>query len=340
MSAHAFPGRFPDTRLRRTRRHGWLRRAVAETRLSAADLVWPLFVHDHEMAAPVASMPGVDRLPIEGIVRAAGEALRLGIPAIAIFPVVEASFKTDDAAHAFDPDNLACRTVRAVKQACGDALGIVCDVALDPYTSHGHDGLLKDGEIVNDETVEVLCRQAVALAAAGCHVVAPSDMMDGRVGSLRMALDEEDHDDVAILSYAAKYASAFYGPFRDAVGSAAALGTAAGRGLGDKKTYQMDPANTDEAVREVALDIAEGADIVMVKPAGTSLDIIHRVKTTFGVPTFAYQVSGEYAMIKAAAENGWLDGPQAALESVLVIKRAGADGILTYFAPEIARTIS
>jgi porphobilinogen synthase len=340
MSAHAFPGRFPDTRLRRTRRHGWLRRAVAETRLSAADLVWPLFVHDHEAAVPVTSMPGVDRLPIEGIVRAAGEALRLGIPAIAIFPVVEASFKTDDAAHAFDPDNLACRTVRAVKQACGDALGIVCDVALDPYTSHGHDGLLKDGEIVNDETVEVLCRQAVALAAAGCHVVAPSDMMDGRVGSLRMALDEEDHDDVAILSYAAKYASAFYGPFRDAVGSAAALGTAAGRGLGDKKTYQMDPANTDEALREVALDIAEGADIVMVKPAGTSLDIIHRVKTTFGVPTFAYQVSGEYAMIKAAAENGWLDGPQAALESVLVIKRAGADGILTYFAPEIARAIS
>jgi porphobilinogen synthase len=340
MSAHAFPGRFPDTRLRRTRRHGWLRRAVAETRLSAADLVWPLFVHDHEATVPVTSMPGVDRLPIEGIVRAAGEALRLGIPAIAIFPVVEASFKTDDAAHAFDPDNLACRTVRAVKQACGDALGIVCDVALDPYTSHGHDGLLKDGEIVNDETVEVLCRQAVALAAAGCHVVAPSDMMDGRVGSLRMALDEEDHDDVAILSYAAKYASAFYGPFRDAVGSAAALGTAAGRGLGDKKTYQMDPANTDEALREVALDIAEGADIVMVKPAGTSLDIIHRVKTTFGVPTFAYQVSGEYAMIKAAAENGWLDGPQAALESVLVIKRAGADGILTYFAPEIARAIS
>jgi porphobilinogen synthase len=340
MSAHAFPGRFPDTRLRRTRRHGWLRRAVAETRLSAADLVWPLFVHDHEAAVPVTSMPGVDRLPIEGIVRAAGEALRLGIPAIAIFPVVEASFKTDDAAHAFDPDNLACRTVRAVKQACGDALGIVCDVALDPYTSHGHDGLLKDGEIVNDETVEVLCRQAVALAAAGCHVVAPSDMMDGRVGSLRMALDEEDHDDVAILSYAAKYASAFYGPFRDAVGSAAALGTAAGRGLGDKKTYQMDPANTDEALREVALDIAEGADIVMVKPAGTSLDIIHRVKTTFGAPTFAYQVSGEYAMIKAAAENGWLDGPQAALESVLVIKRAGADGILTYFAPEIARAIS
>ena len=339
MTMQPFPGRFPDTRLRRIRRHGWLRRAVAETVLSSADLVWPLFVHDHEMALPVASMPGVERLPIEGILRAAGEALRLGIPAIAIFPVVEAARKTDDAAEACNPENLACRTVRAVRKEYGDALGIVCDVALDPYTSHGHDGLLKDGQIVNDETVEVLCRQAVVLADAGCHVVAPSDMMDGRVGSLRLALDEHEHDGVAILSYAAKYASAFYGPFRDAVGSSTALGTAAGRGLGDKKTYQMDVANTDEALREVALDIAEGADIVMVKPAGTSLDVIWRVKAAFGVPTFAYQVSGEYAMIKAAAENGWLDGPQAALESVLVIKRAGADGILTYFAPEIARCL-
>ena len=339
MTMQPFPGRFPDTRLRRIRRHGWLRRAVAETVLSSADLVWPLFVHDHEMALPVASMPGVERLPIEGILRAAGEALRLGIPAIAIFPVVEAARKTDDAAEACNPENLACRTVRAVRKEYGDALGIVCDVALDPYTSHGHDGLLKDGQIVNDETVEVLCRQAVVLADAGCHVVAPSDMMDGRVGSLRLALDEHEHDGVAILSYAAKYASAFYGPFRDAVGSSTALGTAAGRGLGDKKTYQMDVANTDEALREVALDIAEGADMVMVKPAGTSLDVIWRVKAAFGVPTFAYQVSGEYAMIKAAAENGWLDGPQAALESVLVIKRAGADGILTYFAPEIARCL-
>ena len=339
MSQHAYPGRFPDTRLRRTRRHEWLRRAVAETTLSTADLVWPLFVHAHEAAAPVTSMPGVERLPIEGVVRTAGEALRLGIPAIAIFPVVEPALKTDDAAHACDPNNLACRTVRAVKQEFGDALGIVCDVALDPYTSHGHDGLLRDGRILTDETVEVLCRQAVVLAAAGCDVVAPSDMMDGRVGSIRMALDEADHDDVCILAYAAKYASAFYGPFRDAVGSSAALGTAAGRGVGDKKTYQMDPANVDEALREVALDIAEGADMVMVKPAGTSLDIIHRVKTTFGVPTFAYQVSGEYAMIKAAADNGWLDGAKAALESVLVIKRAGADGILTYFAPEIARAV-
>lgn len=339
MTMQPFPGRFPDTRLRRIRRHGWLRRAVAETVLSPADLVWPLFVHDHEMALPVASMPGVERLPIEGILRAAGEAIRLGIPAIAIFPVVEAARKTDDAAEACDPENLACRTVRAVRKEYGDALGIICDVALDPYTSHGHDGLLKDGQIVNDETVDVLCRQAVVLADAGCHVVAPSDMMDGRVGSLRLALDEHEHDGVAILSYAAKYASAFYGPFRDAVGSSTALGTAAGRGLGDKKTYQMDVANTDEALREVALDIAEGADIVMVKPAGTSLDVIWRVKAAFGVPTFAYQVSGEYAMIKAAAENGWLDGPQAALESVLVIKRAGADGILTYFAPEIARCL-
>ena len=339
MTMQPFPGRFPDTRLRRIRRHGWLRRAVAETVLSSADLVWPLFVHDHEMALPVASMPGVERLPIEGILRAAGEALRLGIPAIAIFPVVEAARKTDDAAEACNPENLACRTVRAVRKEYGDALGIVCDVALDPYTSHGHDGLLKDGQIVNDETVEVLCRQAVVLADAGCHVVAPSDMMDGRVGSLRLALDEHEHDGVAILAYAAKYASAFYGPFRDAVGSSTALGTAAGRGLGDKKTYQMDVANTDEALREVALDVAEGADMVMVKPAGTSLDVIWRVKAAFGVPTFAYQVSGEYAMIKAAAENGWLDGTQAALESVLVIKRAGADGILTYFAPEIARCL-
>ncbi|MBM4010937.1 MAG: porphobilinogen synthase [Planctomycetes bacterium] len=335
-----FPGRYPDTRLRRIRGHAWLRRVVAETSLSAADLVWPLFVHDREAIETVASMPGVERLPIDGILRAAGEAVRLGIPAIALFPVVEPVRKTDDAAHAYDAGNLACRTVRAIRREYGDSLGVICDVALDPYTSHGHDGLLEDGRILNDETVEVLCRQAIVLADAGCHVVAPSDMMDGRVGSLRLALDEHDHDDVVILSYAAKYASAFYGPFRDAVGSAAALGTAVGRGLGDKKTYQMDVANTDEALREVALDIAEGADMVMVKPAGTSLDVIHRVKTTFGLPTFAYQVSGEYAMIKAAAENGWLDGRQAALESVLVIKRAGADGILTYFAPEIARGLA
>ena len=322
---------FPATRLRRNRQHDWLRRAVAETALAPADLVWPVFVHDHEASLPVASMPGVERLPIDGVVKAADEARQLGIPALALFPVVEPKHKSDDARHASDPGNLVCRTVRAVRDQLGDAVGLICDVALDPYTSHGHDGLLQDGRILNDETVAVLCRQALALAEAGCHVVAPSDMMDGLVGAIRGALDAAGRQDVAILSYAAKYASAFYGPFRDALGSAASLGAA------DKKTYQMDPANTDEAIREVALDIEEGADMVMVKPAMTSLDIIYRVKQEFGVPTLAYQVSGEYAMIQAAAANGWIDGPKAALESLLVIKRAGADAILTYFAPQIAQ---
>jgi len=308
--------------------------------LTPADLIWPLFVHDHEAAAPVPSMPGVERLGIEGVVRAADEAVQLGIPAIALFPVTPPGLKTDDGRHAVDPENLACRATRAVQERFGDALGIICDVALDPYTSHGHDGLLGDGRILNDETVDLLCRQAVVLAEAGCDIVAPSDMMDGRVGAIRGALDAAGRQDICILSYAAKYASAFYGPFREAVGSGAALGTAAGRGLGDKQTYQMNPANTDEAIREVGLDLAEGADLVLVKPAGTSLDIIHRVKQKFGLPTFAYQVSGEYAMIRAAADNGWLDGKKAALESLLVIKRAGADGILTYFAPEIARLLA
>jgi porphobilinogen synthase len=333
-SAADHPGGFPATRLRRNRQHEWLRRAVAETVLAPADLVWPLFVHEHEASAPVPSMPGVERLGIAGVVRAVDEARRLGIPAVAVFPVVDPRHKSDDARHALDPENLVCRTVRAIRAACGDSVGIICDVALDPYTSHGHDGLLRDGRIVNDETVAVLCRQAVVLAEAGCPVVAPSDMMDGRVGAIRGALDAAGRQDVCILSYAAKYASAFYGPFRDALGSATALGAA------DKKTYQMDPANTDEALREVALDLREGADMVMVKPAMTSLDIIHRVKSGFGVPTFAYQVSGEYAMIQAAAANGWIDGRKAALESLLVIKRAGADGILTYFAPEAARWLA
>ena len=326
-------GSFPATRLRRNRQQEWLRRAVAETVLSPADLVWPLFVHEHEASLPVPSMPGVERLSIDGVVKAADEARSLGIPAVALFPVVEAKHKSDDARHAFDADNLACRTVRAIRKQLGDSIGIICDVALDPYTSHGHDGLLKEGRILNDETVAVLCKQAVVLAEAGCPVVAPSDMMDGRVGAIRAALDAAGRQEVCILSYAAKYASAFYGPFRDALGSAGALGTA------DKKTYQMDPANAAEAIREVALDLEEGADMVMVKPAGTSLDIIHRVKQTFGVPTFAYQVSGEYATIQAAAANGWIDGKKAALESVLVIKRAGADCILTYFAPDIARQV-
>ena len=326
-------GSFPATRLRRNRQQEWLRRAVAETVLSPADLIWPLFVHEHEASLPVPSMPGVERLSIDGVVKAADEARSLGIPAVALFPVVEAKHKSDDARHAFDADNLACRTVRAIRKQLGDSIGIICDVALDPYTSHGHDGLLKEGRILNDETVAVLCKQAVVLAEAGCPVVAPSDMMDGRVGAIRTALDAAGRQEVCILSYAAKYASAFYGPFRDALGSAGALGPA------DKKTYQMDPANADEAIREVALDLEEGADMVMVKPAGTSLDIIHRVKQTFGVPTFAYQVSGEYATIQAAAANGWIDGKKAALESVLVIKRAGADCILTYFAPDIARQV-
>jgi porphobilinogen synthase len=327
-------GSFPTTRLRRTRQHAWLRALVAETMLAPADLIWPIFVHDHEASMPVGSMPGVERLSIDGVVKAASEAVALGIPAIALFPVVESSHKSDDAAHALDPENLVCRTVRAVRRECGDAVGIICDVALDPYTSHGHDGLLEAGRILNDETVAVLTRQALLLAEAGCHVVAPSDMMDGRVGAIRGALDAAGRQDVCILAYAAKYASAFYGPFRDALGSAAALGS------GDKKTYQMDVANSDEAIREVGLDLAEGADMVMVKPAGTALDIIHRVKREYRVPTFAYQVSGEYAMIQAAAANGWIDGGRAALESLLVIRRAGADAVLTYFAPLIARMLA
>ncbi|NBV47329.1 MAG: porphobilinogen synthase [Planctomycetia bacterium] len=335
----AGPGSFPATRLRRNRQHHWLRAMVAETTLAPADLVWPLFVHDHAAPLPIAAMPGVERLPIEGVVRAAAEAVTLGIPAIALFPATDPALKTADGAHALDPDNLVCRTVHAIRRETGDRLGILCDVALDPYTTHGHDGLLVEGRIVNDETVAVLCRQAVVLAEAGCHMVAPSDMMDGRVGAIRAALDAAGRHDVGILAYAAKYASAFYGPFRDAVGSAASLGTADKLGLGDKKTYQMDPANALEAIREVALDVAEGADMVMVKPAGTALDIIHRVKTTFGLPTLAYQVSGEYAMIQAAAGHGWLDGARAAAESVLVIKRAGADAVLTYFAPVLARAL-
>ena len=338
MTRH--PGSFPGTRLRRPRQYDWLRRLVAETTLSPADLIWPLFVHDHEAAVPVPSMPGVERLGVEGIVRAADEAARLGIPAIAIFPVVDPALKTDDGRHALEGDNLACLAAAAVQERFGNAIGIICDVALDPYTSHGHDGLPEDGRILNDETVEVLCRKAVVLAQAGCNIVAPSDMMDGRVGAIRAALDAASRQDVCILSYAAKYASAFYGPFRDAVGSTAALGTAGGRGVGDKQTYQMNPANADEAIREVGLDLVEGADLVMVKPAGTSLDVIHRVKREFGMPTLAYQVSGEYAMIRGAADNGWLDGDKAAIESLLVIKRAGADGILTYFAPEIARRLT
>ena len=330
-------GRFPTTRFRRNRQYEWLREMVAETSVTPQDLIWPLFVHEKVGSEPVVAMPGVNRLAIDGVVQAASEAKSLGIPAIALFPVMNQSRKTVDGQHAIDPDNLVCLTIQAVRAETGNDVGIICDVALDPYTTHGHDGLLENGHILNDETVTVLQQQAVVLAQAGCHIVAPSDMMDGRVGAIRDALDKNHHDEVGILAYAAKYASAYYGPFRDALGSHAALDTAKSLGVGDKKTYQMNPANSDEAVREVAFDLDEGADLVMVKPAITCLDIIYRVKKTFGVPTLAYQVSGEYAMIQAAATNGWLDGQRAAFEAILAIKRAGADAILTYFAPQIAR---
>jgi len=325
---------FPSTRLRRIRRHPWLRRLVAEHHLSVDDLIWPVFVHDgREPRVRVNAMPGVFRYSIMQLVEEVGIARALGIPAIAIFPATDAAKKTDDGAEALNRDNLVCRTVRAVKSAYQD-IGVICDVALDPYTSHGHDGLLRDGYVVNDETVEVLCRQAVIQAEAGCDVIAPSDMMDGRIGAIRRALDEAGFSHVLILSYAAKYASAFYGPFRDAVGSASNLGS------GDKRTYQMDPSNTNEALREVALDIDEGADFVMVKPGLPYLDIVARVKSTFAVPTFVYQVSGEYAMLQAAAERGLLDRDKVMLESLLAFKRAGADGILTYFAVDAARLLN
>jgi porphobilinogen synthase len=308
---------------------------VAESRLTVDDLIWPLFVHEGtKRRESVASMPGVERLSTDLLVDVVAGAVELGIPAIAVFPVVDAAKKSAEAQEACNPENLICRAVRALKQAHGDAIGVICDVALDPYTSHGHDGLSRDGYIVNDATIEVLCRQAIVQAAAGCDVIAPSDMMDGRVGAIRRALDEAGFERVSILAYAAKYASAFYGPFRDAVGSAANLGS------GDKRTYQMASANSDEALREVALDIAEGADMVMVKPGLPYLDIVRRVKDAFAVPTFAYQVSGEYAMLSAAAQNGWLDRDNAMLESLLAFKRAGADGILTYFAPAAAKLLA
>jgi len=332
-----FPGSFPGVRLRRTRRTGWSRRLVAEHGLSADDLIWPLFVVEGEgKRVPVASMPGVERLSIDNVVAAAHEAARLGIPAVALFPNTEPRLRTDDAREAFNPENLVCRATRAIK-AAGLDIGVVLDVALDPYTSHGHDGLVRSGEVLNDETLHVLVRQALAQAAAGADVLAPSDMMDGRVGAIRTGLETEGHTNTLIMAYAAKYASAFYGPFRDAVGSSVQL--ASQNAIGDKRSYQMDPANSDEALREVALDLAEGADMVMVKPGMAYLDIVRRVSETFGVPTFAYQVSGEYAMLKAAADAGWLDGDAVMMESLLAFKRAGARGILTYFAPRAARLL-
>jgi porphobilinogen synthase len=325
-------GRYPTTRLRRNRRAPWSRRLVAENRLSADDFIYPIFVGEGRgTRTAIPSMPGIERYTVDLLAEVAGEAAALGIPAIAIFPEVDPKLKTPDAREATNPDNLVCRAIKEIRRST-PAIGIVCDAALDPFNSDGHDGIVADGEILNDPTLDVLCRQSVVQAQAGCHVIAPSDMMDGRVGAIRKALDEAGFDQVSILSYAAKYASAFYGPFRDAIGTKAAL-------KGDKKTYQMDPANTDEALREVALDIEEGADMVMVKPGMPYLDIVRRVKETFGVPTFAYQVSGEYAMLKAAARNGWLDNDAVILEALMAFKRAGADGILTYFAIEAARLL-
>jgi porphobilinogen synthase len=319
-------------RPRRNRKAEWARRLVRENVLTTNDLIWPMFVVDgNNTRTPVASMPGVDRLTVDQAVRDAERAMKLEIPCIALFPYTEPSLRDETGSEALNPNNLVCQSVRAIKKEFPD-IGVLCDVALDPFTSHGHDGLIEDGKILNDETVAVLVRQALVQAEAGCDVIAPSDMMDGRVGAIRDALDEAGFLDVQIMSYAAKYASAFYGPFRDAIGSAKTL-------TGDKRTYQMDSANTDEALREVELDIAEGADMVMVKPGMPYLDVVRRVKDTFSMPTFVYQVSGEYAMIAAAANNGWIDGDRAMMESLLGFKRAGADGILTYFAPKAAERL-
>ncbi len=323
---------FPATRMRRNRSENWLRRLVRENQLTTDDLIWPLFVVEGTgKREPVPSMPGVERLSVDLLAEEVGKAKELGIPAIAVFPYTEDHLKTPDGREALNGDNLVCRGVREIKKHVDD-IGILCDVALDPYNSDGHDGIVKDGVILNDETVEVLCQQSIVQAEAGCNVIAPSDMMDGRVGAIRKALDDKGFQDVTIMAYAAKYASAFYGPFRDAVGSGGAL-------TGDKKTYQMDPGNTDEALREVALDIAEGADMVMVKPGMPYMDVVRRVKDEFGVPTFAYNVSGEYAMLRAASENGWLDYPSAMMEMLTGFKRAGADGILTYAARDAAKIL-
>ena len=324
---------FPSTRMRRNRRHDWSRRLMRENTLTPDDLIWPIFVRDGKgEREPVASMPGVDRLSVDLIPDAVGAAKALGIPAIALFPQTPPGLKDDEGTEATNPDNLVCQAIRAVKDAHPD-MGVICDAALDPFTSHGHDGVIRDGYVVNDESVEILCRQSVMQAQAGCDVIAPSDMMDGRVGAIRQALDGEGLNHIQIMSYAAKYASGFYGPFRDAVGSSTTL-------KGDKKTYQMDPANTDEALREVALDIAEGADMVMVKPGLPYLDVVRRVKDRFGVPTYAYQVSGEYAMLRGAIDNGWLDGDRVILEALMAFKRAGADGVLTYFAVDAAKRLN
>jgi len=319
--------------MRRNRMTAFSRRLVAETRLDSADLIWPLFVIEGQnIAEPIDAMPGVFRYSIDQLLQQAAKAVELTIPAIAIFPSIDAALKDASGSLARDGDNLVCRAVSAVKAAFPD-LGIICDVALDPFTSHGHDGLLDGDEILNDETIAALCEQAVHQSNAGCDIIAPSDMMDGRVGEIRAALDAAGHHNVQIMAYAAKYASGFYGPFRDAVRAGASLGKAG------KSTYQMDPANSDEAMHEIALDLAEGADMVIVKPGMPYLDILARAKAEFGVPCIAYQVSGEYSMLCASFEKGWLDRERTILEAMTCFKRAGADAVLTYFAPEIAMMI-
>ena len=328
-------GRYPATRMRRMRRNDFSRRMMRENTLTADDLIYPVFILEGTgQREAVPSMPGVERLSIDQLLPLASEIHDNGVPAIALFPVTPTDRKSEDAREAYNPDGLAQRAVRELKQAL-PGLGVITDVALDPFTTHGQDGLIDDsGYVMNDETVDVLVRQAASHAEAGADIVAPSDMMDGRIGAMRTALEAAGHRNTRILAYAAKYASSFYGPFRDAVGSAANLGG------GDKYSYQMDPANSDEALREVALDLEEGADMIMVKPGMPYLDIVRRVKDTFGVPTFAYQVSGEYAMLKAASQNGWLDERAVVMESLLSFKRAGTDAILTYFAPDVARWLS
>ena len=324
--------------MRRVRQFDFSRRMVAEHRLSVDDLIWPVFVQEGTgQKTPIESMPGQFRYSIDELTKAVSEARDLGIPAIAIFPETDPAKKTEDAAEAINSENLVCRTVRHLKQHV-DGIGIICDVALDPYTSHGQDGLVVDGDVANDVSVEMLCKQAVVQAEAGCDIIAPSDMMDGRIGAIRTALDNAGFENVMIMAYAAKYASAFYGPFRDAIGSKSNLSAGKVTG-GGKKTYQMNPANSDEAIREVALDINEGADFVMVKPGMPYLDIVRRVKDEFAVPTFAYQVSGEYAMLMAAVEHGWLEKEAVMMESLMGFKRAGADGVLTYFAVEAAQLL-
>ena len=324
---------FPATRLRRTRKSAAIRALVAENTLSAADMIWPVFVREGDnVEEPVPSMPGVVRRSVDRIVEAAREAHDLGIPAICLFPYTDSANRSESCEEAWNPENLSNRATRAIKAAVPE-IAVMTDVALDPYSDTGHDGFVRDGEIVNDETIEALIKQALSQADAGVDIIGPSDMMDGRIGKLRDALEAAGHQNTLLLSYAAKYASAFYGPFRDAVGASGAL-------KGDKKTYQMNPANSDEAIRLVERDLREGADMVMVKPGMPYLDICRRVKDSFGAPTYAYQVSGEYAMIKAAAANGWIDGDKAMIESLMAFKRAGCDGVLSYFAPDLARALA